>query len=291
MKKNNKVLHTLAEHLTIGARIALRCRDVGCSHYDIAKCCNVTERTVYNWCKSKSIPELRYIPSLCFILHSQISWLVTGRMDKYQWVDEFPIGFFDFLVSIRNVNLAIENRGDVLRSVFEMAMTLHFSINNSAHKKHNFNCFVDKEPTHKVHKFKCFMNRVTTNSPFHHVEEVKHGVQENLTFSGRFNIRKLELGLSNKGISLFCGVSEKTVYNWGKGKSLPTIMQFPALCSILDADMSWLVTGCCDLPQWLGMTPTELKVMLDNLNRLPSRTVNQIYLSVSVIVHELDTIN
>lgn len=270
--KNNHRHHLSAEHLQIGERIKLRMKYVNCSRQEIARYCNVTERTVYNWCESRSIPELKVIPSLCFILQSHIPWFITGSIDQYQWVDYFPDGFLSFLSVIRRV--PIENRGYILRSVFDMVVSLDGHINRA--KKSDKQCLVNKE-----------MVKATEKKPIYCLTH-KHEIQENMTFSERFQQQKIQLNLSNKDISIACDVSQKTVYNWSLGNSFPSIDLLPLLCDTLDADISWLITGTCNVPQWLNMSHLELEMILYQLNKLPVRITSQIFRLASSMVKEIE---
>jgi len=269
---SNNVIHLPAEHLKIGERIKLRMKHVNCTRHEIARCCNVTERTVYNWCENKSIPELRHISSLCFIIQSHVPWVITGSIEQYQWVDEFPEGFLDFLHVIRAV--PIENRGDVLRCVFDMVMNLHDYINNI--KKNDKQSLINES----------IANSVALESSYQQV--YKHEIQEKLTFSERFQLQQVHHNLSKKDIAIACDVSLKTVYNWSAGKCFPNIELLSRLCDVLDANLSWLVTGTCDIPQWLDMPQVEFKGILYQLNKLPVRVTSQIFRLTSLIVQELD---
>jgi len=265
--KSNNVIHQPAEHFKIGKRIKLRMQSTNCTRNEVARCCNVTERTVYNWCENKSIPELRHISSLAFTLQSHIPWLVTGSIEKYQWVDEFPVGFLDFLYVIKAI--PIETRGDVLRSTFDMVMTLHGIISDKQ-------SLINEGIVHSVDL------GVSYNQVY------KHEIQEHMTFSERLQLQKIERNLSNKDIAIACDVSLKTVYNWSTGKCFPNIELLVRLCEVLDADLSWLVSGTCDIPQWLNMPQVELKEILYQLNKLPVRVTSQVFRFTSSIVQELD---
>lgn len=266
--KNNHIAHLTAEHLQIGDRIKLRIQHLNCSQYDLARYCNVTLRTVYNWCENKSIPELKVIPALCFRLQSHISWLITGRVEQHQWVDEFPDGFFDFLNVIREV--PAESRGDVLRSVFNMVVNLYTQVNSRNRQLiNNFDSYTPLDASY--------------------FQVYKHEMQEKLTFSERLTLQKVQLNLSNNAIAMACDVSVKTVYNWSTGKYLPSLESLPTLCNVLRANLTWLVTGACDVPQWLNVEQVEFKNMLYQLNKLPVRITCQILRLTSIIVKEIQS--
>ncbi|GIC76055.1 helix-turn-helix domain-containing protein [Moritella sp. F3] len=116
----------------------------------------------------------------------------------------------------------------------------------------------------------------------------KHEQKEDIYFDERFKLRKHDLSLTNKDIGAYCGVSSKTIYNWSIGKSSPNIELCPLLCDILDANLSWLITGTCDIPQWLNVPQEELKEILYQLNKLPLRTVSQVFKLTSLIVQEFE---
>lgn len=260
--KNPPYPHLSAENLQIGDRIKLRMKHVNCSRSDVARRCKVTERTIYNWCENKSTPELKHISALCFTLHSHIPWLITGSTSQYQWVDDFPEGFLDFLHVVKSVS--IYNRGHVLRSAFDMIVNLNGYINLTTHKVNTVYFSVDRKKTYKNEQ------------------------KEDLCFDERLKVRKNDLSLTNKDIGVYCGVSSKTIYNWSLGKSSPNIELCPLLCDILDVNLSWLITGTCDIPQWLNIPQEELKEILYQLNKLPIRTVSQVFKLTSLIVQEFE---
>ncbi|QFI36524.1 helix-turn-helix transcriptional regulator [Moritella marina ATCC 15381] len=259
---NNHTFHTSAEHLQIGDRIKLRIQDVNSSRYDLARYCNVTLRTVYNWCENKSVPELKVISLLCFRLQSNIPWLITGKVEKHQWNDVFPDDFFDFLNVIKEVQP--QRRGDVLRSVFNMVMSLHTQIN------HGY-----------------IINARDISRHVNYLPVYQHQMQEHLSFCQRFKLQKSQLKISNQTIAIACNVSVKTVYNWSIGRYQPSIELLPTLCKVLRVNLPWLITGICDITQWLNIGEVELKEMLYQLNQLPARVTSQILKLVSIMVKEI----
>lgn len=264
--KNNNPPHFSTEHLQIGDRIKLRIKYINCSQYELARYCNVTVRTVYNWCENKSIPELKVITLLCFKLQSHISWLITGRADRHQWVDEFPEGFFYFLNAIKE--MPVESRGNALRSVFDMVVNLYTQVNS---------------------RNSLSIRNIDNGVPLDlsYLQVYEHEIQEELTFCERLKLQKRHFNLSNNAIAVACNVSDKTVYNWSIGRYLPSLESLPLLCKVLNANLTWLVTGACDVPQWLNVEQIEFKDMLNQLNKLPVRIARQVLRLTSIIIEEI----
>jgi transcriptional regulator with XRE-family HTH domain len=106
------------------------------------------------------------------------------------------------------------------------------------------------------------------------------------SISRRIEARKTELGLSNTQISTACNVSTRTVINWTSGLSSPHISKLIPLSFVLRKELSWIISGSENIPDWLGVTIPEVIDFHKELAKYSKSERTMLFKSISSLIEQ-----